>query len=160
MISGAGDRYYSGSGPSTAAVSFTISGTASVALDSIVVYLKYTDPSLMPGSWANYFTVTLDGVSATQQELGGTGEFIGQAPDVQQMGVVRLSWTGLALGAGEAFSVSISRPAAGMGEPGHVSVDGIQIVPEPTAAALAGLGLGGLALRRRRPARIAPVGEN
>jgi PEP-CTERM putative exosortase interaction domain len=146
IITGSGDRYYSGVGPNTAAVDFSINGTALIALDSITVYLKYTNPAEMTGVWADYFTVTLNGVSTTQVELGGTGEFVSD----QEMGVVRLTWTGLNIGAGETFEISITRPASGLGEPGHVSIDGIQVVPEPATLGLVSLGLGFLAMRRRR----------
>lgn len=143
-ITGGGDRLYSGNGGSTAAVGLTISGTASVELDSITVYLKYTAAS--NGQVLNYFTVTLDGQNGTQFSLGPTTEVV----TGQNMNIVSVTWTGLDIDPNEAFSISISRPAAGPGQPGHVSIDAVQVVPEPTTGALIAAGLGLAALSRRR----------
>lgn len=152
MIVAAGDLLYSGAGGGTANVDLTINGTAAIALDSIVMYMKYT-PASGSGQLEGYFTVTLDGVAPTQHGLGGTGE----VNFGQEMNVVQFTWTGLNIDASDTFAITISRPAAAPGEPGHVVIDAVQVVPEPTTAVLALLGLGFAVLRRRR--NVASVAE-
>lgn len=140
------DLYYNGNGGMTAATDMTINATATVDMTSIHLYMKFSPPSGTGSSLTTYYTVTLDGIAATQTLLGPTGE----VEFGQPLNIVKTSWTGLDIKASDTFTISITEPGAGFGAPGHVALDGIQIVPEPSSIALLLASGSFLAIRRRK----------
>ncbi|MFV0336991.1 MAG: PEP-CTERM sorting domain-containing protein [Chthoniobacterales bacterium] len=144
------DLYYNGNGGMTAATDMTINATATVDMNSIHLYMKFSPPSGTGSSLTTYYTITLNtgagNVAATQTLLGPTGE----VEFGQPLNMVKMSWTGLNIQASDTFTISITEPGAGFGAPGHVALDGIQIIPEPSSVVLLLASSGLLALRRRK----------
>ncbi len=142
---GGGERLYSGSGATPNPFNMTVGGTANVSLTDIGIVLKFTSPlqTATPeqhlAASAGHFTLTLDGAgAATQTYLGNSLE------GSNNFYIYQWTWTGLDLSAGDDFQFAISS------DPGHVSLDAIQIVPEPTSAMLGSLAAALFVLRRRK----------
>jgi hypothetical protein len=147
VVSGAGDRIYNGNAALSAAFNLTLNGTVTASITTLTLVVKSTNPDPGTGlTYTDFFNIQLDGQAATTITFSGTTSesFSGQV-----MGVTQYTWTGLNLAATDTFAITITSP-----DSGHVSVDGIQlsqgVVPEPTAAALIGLGAVTMLLRRRR----------
>lgn len=144
---GSGDRLYNGVGASSAAFNLTLNGSVAASIDTITIQIKMTKPDVATGLVRETFfsTATLNGIAGTAALTNaGTGELFSG----NEMGVISYTWSGLDLNSGESFAFLLQSPASG-----HVSVDAIQVdasaVPEPTVAALAGLGLAAALFRER-----------
>lgn len=146
MILGSGSRIYSGSGATPNAFNLTIDGVANDFVTTFTLVLKYTSPAgatLGDSASVNHFTVALDG-NEVSSVLYGTS--VGDTGG--DFNVVTWTWNNLDYNPTDTFQVSVVSAAD------HVSLDAIQavqVVPEPSAAALFGLGTGlALWIRRRR----------
>ncbi|MCW1884352.1 PEP-CTERM sorting domain-containing protein [Luteolibacter flavescens] len=135
MITGSGDRIYAMGTP----FDLTVSGTANTTIPLIGIVLKFTPPSTGVADAANYFNVLLDGVAADVKVLKGTS--LEGTNDFQ---IYHWYWTDANLVNGNSFQFKITGGAE------HVSLDAIQVVPEPGSAVLGALGAALLVIRRRR----------
>ena len=139
-VTGSGQRLYSGSfGPDAYAFDLAINGTATTTIPLIGLVLKFTPPSTGVAGSADHFTVLLNGVAATSLTFSGSS-----VEGSNNFQIYQYYWTTADLSAGESFEFSIYSAAD------HLSLDAIQIVPEPTSAALALIGTAMLVIRRRR----------
>ncbi len=153
-VTGGGDRIYNGVGGSSAAFGLTIDGDVFGDINAASVQIKYTlgDAAVMDlTTYKNFFTVKLNGVTATPTEVLSPVADNGLGPvNGSYFGVVKWSWNDLALKSGDDIAVSITSAADG-----HVSLDSLSIdatpVPEPGEYALGmALLLAGIVIMRRR----------
>jgi hypothetical protein len=145
---GTTDQFYTFFG----ATSWTISGTASVAIDKLAFQIRMSPPASSSGATSTtFYSPLLNGVGATAQ-LTATG--LDADPDgfaAQGFDIVQWNWSGLNIAAGETFSLTFANPAGGY----HVAIDSmavdVQAVPEPSTLALIALAgfLGGAGMHRR-----------
>ena len=139
-ITGTGQRLYSGSfGPDAYAFDLAIDGTATTTIPLIGLVLKFTPPSGGVEASGDHFTVLLNGVAATSMTFSGSS-----VEGSNNFQIYQWYWNAADLAAGDAFQFTIDSAAD------HVSLDAIQIVPEPTSAALGLIGTAMLVIRRRR----------
>jgi hypothetical protein len=139
-VTGSGQRLYSGSfGPDSFAFDLAIDGTSTTTIPLIGLVLKFTPPSGGVEASANHFNVLLNGVAAN--ETGFKGSSVEGTNNFQ---IYHWYWTAADIAAGETFQFTIDSGAD------HVSLDAIQIIPEPGSAVLGGLGAAMLVIRRRR----------
>jgi len=134
LMLGGGDRIYSMFSP----FDVTVSGKANTSIPLIGIVLKFTSPSTVPAG--DYFTILLNGVAADSKVFAGSS-----AESAGEFQIYQWYWTDLGLSTEDTFEFSIS----GAGDQ-HVSLDAIQIVPEPGSALLGVLGAAMLVSRRRR----------
>jgi hypothetical protein len=138
ITAGGGDRMYSLDFTDPGAQGFfnlTIQGTINSAISASALVLKFTAPDAAAS--ANFFNITANGTSL------GAGTLLGEITEgANTFGIY--SWAIGDLAAGDALSIAITSPR------NHVSLDAIQIVPEPTSGLLAAGSLGLLLTRRRR----------
>ena len=139
-ITGSGQRLYSGSfGPDSFAFDLAIDGTSTTTIPLIGLVLKFTPPSGGVETAANHFNVLLNGLSASETVFKGSS-----VEGSNNFQIYHWYWTAADLSAGEEFQFTIDSGAD------HVSLDAIQIVPEPGSAVLGALGAAMLVIRRRR----------
>jgi hypothetical protein len=139
-VTGSGQRLYSGSfGVDSYAFDLSVDGTATTTIPLIGLVLKFTPPSGGAAAAADHFTVLLNGTAATSVAFAGSS-----VEGSNNFQIYHWYWNAADLSAGEAFQFTIDSAAD------HVSLDAIQIVPEPTSAALGLLGTAMLVIRRRR----------
>jgi len=139
-VTGSGQRLYSGSfGVDSYAFDLAIDGTSTTTIPLIGLVLKFTPPSGGVEAAANHFTVLLNGMAANQTAFAGSS-----VEGTNNFQIYHWYWPAAALAAGEAFQFTIDSAAD------HVSLDAIQIVPEPASAMLGPLGAATLVMRRRR----------
>ncbi len=139
-VTGSGQRIYSGSGASGNPFSFNVTGNTAINLTDLTFVLKFT-PALQSGPSAadvTHFNVTLNGAATSAPTLLGTS-----VEGTNNFQIYAWTWTGVNLTPGGAFTFAATSGG------GHVSLDAIQIVPEPSAAALGALA-GAMSLARRR----------
>ncbi|MDD5198964.1 MAG: hypothetical protein PHC88_04110 [Terrimicrobiaceae bacterium] len=132
---------------------WTLSGTASVDIHTVVLQIKLSTPAA--GALTDFFTTTLNGAGATPVVTAAgvdPGGLAGAGYNVLQW-----TWSGLAIGSGQTFGINFSNPAGGY----HVALDAITLdvtpVPEPHEYAL-GVGAlltGLIVVRGMRRSRIA-----
>jgi hypothetical protein len=139
-VTGSGQRLYSGSfGPASFAFDLAIDGTSSTTIPLIGIVLKFTPPSGGVEAAANHFSVLLNGLAANETVFKGSS-----VEGSNNFQIYHWYWTAANLSAGEEFQFTIDSSAD------HVSLDAIQIVPEPGSAVLGALGAAMLVIRRRR----------
>jgi len=139
-VTGSGQRLYSGSfGVDSYAFDLAIDGTSTTTIPLIGLVLKFTPPSGGVEAAANHFTVLLNGMAANQTAFASSS-----VEGSNNFQIYHWYWTAADLAAGEAFQFTIDSAAD------HVSLDAIQIVPEPASAMLGALGAATLVMRRRR----------
>ena len=139
-VTGSGQRLYSGSfGPDAYAFDLAIDGTATTTVPLIGLVLKFTPPSGGVAAAGDFFTVLLNGTAATSITFSGSS-----VEGSNNFQIYQWYWNAADLAADETFQFTIDSAAD------HVSLDAIQIVPEPTSAALGLLGTAMLVIRRRR----------
>ncbi|MCW1923483.1 PEP-CTERM sorting domain-containing protein [Luteolibacter arcticus] len=139
-ITGAGQRLYAGSfGPDSFPFDLAINGTTNETIPIIGLVLKFTPPSGGVAASANFFTVLLNGVAASQQVFTGAS-----VEGMNNFQIYHWYWTDANLASGAEIQFTIDSAAD------HVTLDAIQIVPEPGSAVLGALGAAMLVIRRRR----------
>ena len=117
-----------------------LGGNTAINLTDLTFVLKFT-PALQSGPSAadvTHFNVTLNGAATSAPTLLGTS-----VEGTNNFQIYAWTWTGVNLTPGGAFTFAATSGG------GHVSLDAIQIVPEPSAAALGALA-GAMPLTRRR----------
>lgn len=148
-VTGSGARLYSGSGATPNPYALSVNGTTTIPVDDFGIVLKFSSPAGATPSTpeaiaaaqvaaASHFNVSLAGQGA------GLLTYLGYTTESSTFFIFQWTWENLALTSGENFDFTITSPA------GHVSLDAVQLVPEPGSAVLGALGAGLLAIRRRR----------
>jgi hypothetical protein len=132
----------------TKASSWTISGTASVDIETLVLQVKFSTPA--SGTVAGFFTTTLNGVGAAPT-ITATGVEPGGLAGAGY-NILQWTWSDLDIASGQTFSIHFSNPAGSY----HVAVDSIAVdvaaVPEPSTYGIAAALLLGIVIWRRRHA--------
>ncbi|MES2474921.1 MAG: PEP-CTERM sorting domain-containing protein [Verrucomicrobiota bacterium] len=136
-VTGGGDRLYSGSGASSNPFSFNITGTTTISTPLSLV-LKFGNTNAIT-DFSGYFDVTLNGLASSPAVLANTSSE--SVNGTTMFHIYRYDFG--TLPAGTPFTFNVTSDA------GHMSLDSIQIIPEPSTL-LAGMMGMGLLLRRRR----------
>jgi hypothetical protein len=140
----ANDLFYT----SSKASNWTLSGTASIDINTLVLQIKLSTPAT--GTLAGFFTTTLNGigaapvVTATGIEPGGLA---GAGYNVLQW-----TWSDLGIASGQTFNINFTNPAGSY----HMAVDAVAVdvtvVPEPSTYGIAAALLLAFVVWRRRAA--------
>ena len=146
-VFGGGDRLYSGTfvtGQDPFSFNLTANGTVNQSFSQLGLVLKLTSPGNGATGALVHFDITLEAAGAAAATASSQSVLSSFTEGANTFYIVKFDWSGLNLQANDAFQFNITSDI------GHVSLDALQIVPEPTSAALGLLGTAMLVIRRRR----------
>ncbi|MEK7953700.1 PEP-CTERM sorting domain-containing protein [Luteolibacter soli] len=146
-VFGGGDRLYSGTfvpGQDPFSFNLTAQGTVNQSFDQLSVVLKFTSPDNTAAGALGHFDITLEAAGAAAAAASAQTVITSFLEGANTFFIVKFDWNGLSLAAADTYKFNVTSDI------GHVSLDAIQIVPEPTSAALGLLGTAMLVIRRRR----------